>query len=121
MRLPWSRRDSDGRDGGGGSGGTFFDDSGAGFGGWEAYKREHIDPVPVVVMAIENYGRVYRLLKANVPVNIEMNVDTKFTGDHEHGYDTIAEIPGTDPLEEAEVVMVGGRLRLLGFGYGGDR
>jgi carboxypeptidase Q len=98
----------DGRDGGG-SGGTFFDDSGAGF-GWEAYKREHIDPVPVVVMAIENYGRVYRLLKANVPVSIEMNVDTKFTGDHEHGYDTIAEIPGTDPKLKDEVVMVGGHL-----------
>ena len=66
----------DGRNGGG-SGGTIFDDSGAGF-GWEAYKREHADPLPVVVMAIENYGRVYRLLKAHVPVTIEMNVDTKF-------------------------------------------
>jgi carboxypeptidase Q len=98
----------DGRDGGG-SGGTFFDDSGAGF-GWEAYKREHVDPVPVVVMAIENYGRVYRLLKANVPVSIEMNVDVKFTGDHEHGYDTIAEIPGADPNLKDEVVMVGGHL-----------
>jgi carboxypeptidase Q len=98
----------DGRDGGG-SGGTFFDDSGAGF-GWEAYKREHIDPVPVVVMSIENYGRVYRLLKANVPVSIEMNVDVKFTGDHEHGYDTIAEIPGADPNLKDEVVMVGGHL-----------
>ena len=98
----------DGRDGGG-SGGTIFDDSGAGF-GWEAYKREHANPLPVVVMAIENYGRVYRLLKAHVPVTMEMNVDTKFTGDHEHGYDTIAEIPGTDPKLNDEVVMVGGHL-----------
>jgi carboxypeptidase Q len=98
----------DGRNGGG-SGGTIFDDSGAGF-GWEAYKREHADPLPVVVMAIENYGRVYRLLKARVPVTIEMAVDTKFTGDHEHGYDTIAEIPGTDPKLKDEVVMVGGHL-----------
>ena len=39
-----------------------------------------------------------------------MNVDTKFTGDHEHGYDTIAEIPGTDPKLKDEVVMVGGHL-----------
>ena len=61
-------------------------------------------------MAIENYGRVYRLLKANVPVSIEMNVDTEFTGDHEHGFDTIAEIPGTDPKLKDEVVMVGGHL-----------
>ncbi len=98
----------DGRDGGG-SGGTIFDDSGGGF-GWEAYKREHANPLPVVVMAIENYGRVYRLLKANVPVTMEMNVDTKFTGDHEHGFDTIAEIPGTDPKLKDEVVMVGGHL-----------
>ena len=106
----------DGRDGGG-SGGTFFDDSGGGF-GWEAYKREHIDPLPVVVMAIENYGRVYRLLKANVPVSIEMNVDTKFTGDHEHGYDTIAEIPGTDPKLKDQVVMVGGHLDSWASGTG---
>ncbi len=61
-------------------------------------------------MAIENYGRVYRLLKANVPVTIELNVDVKFTGDHEHGFDTIAEIPGTDPKLKDEVVMVGGHL-----------
>jgi hypothetical protein len=106
----------DGRDGGG-SGGTFFDDSGAGF-GWEAYKREHIDPVPVVVTAIENYGRVYRLLKANVAVSIEMNVDTKFTGDHEHGFDTIAEIPGTDSKLKDEVVMVGGHLDSWASGTG---
>jgi len=106
----------DGRDGGG-SGGTFFDDSGAGF-AWEAYKREDMDPVPIVVMAIENYGRVYRLLKANVPVSIEMNVDTKFTGDHEHGFDTIAEIPGTDPKLKDEVVMVGGHLDSWASGTG---
>jgi len=106
----------DGRDGGG-SGGTFFDDNGAGF-GWEVYKREHVDPVPVVVMAIENYGRVYRLLQANVPVSVEMNVDTKFTGDHEHGFDTIAEIPGTDPNLKDEVVMVGGHLDSWASGTG---
>jgi hypothetical protein len=106
----------DGRDGGG-SGGTIFDDSGAGF-GWEAYKRETANPLPVVVMAIENYGRVYRLLKAYVPVTMEMNVDTKFTGDHEHGYDTIAEIPGTDPKLKDEVVMVGGHLDSWASGTG---
>jgi hypothetical protein len=106
----------DGRDGGG-SGGTIFDDSGAGF-GWEAYKREHANPLPVVVMAIENYGRVYRLLKARVPVTIEMNVETKFTGDHEHGYDIVAEIPGTDPKLKDEVVMVGGHLDSWASGTG---
>jgi carboxypeptidase Q len=93
----------------GGSGGTIFDDSGQGL-DWFAYKREHIAPLPIVVTAIENYGRVYRLLKANVPVSIELDVDTKFTGDHEQGYDTVAEIPGTDPKLKDELVMVGGHL-----------
>ena len=96
----------DGRDGGG-SGGTIFDDGS--LGGF-SYQRDHAIPFPVVVMAIESYGRVFRLLKAHVPVNIEMNVDTKFFGDHEHGFDTIAEIPGTDPKLKDELVMVGGHL-----------
>jgi carboxypeptidase Q len=98
----------DGRNNGG-SGGTIFVDSSRGL-GWFSYQREHIQPVPVVIAAIENYGRVYRLLKANVPVTIEMNVDVKFTGDHEHGFDTIAEIPGTDPKLKDEIVMLGGHL-----------
>ena len=99
------------RDGknGGGSGGTIFDDNGAAL-GRTPYKRETAVKVPVVVMAIESYGRVYRLLQAHVPVSIEMDVETKFTGDHEHGYDTVAEIPGTDPNLKEQVVMVGGHL-----------
>jgi hypothetical protein len=96
----------DGRDSGG-SGGTIFDDGGL---GRSAYKRDHANPLPVVVAAIENYGRVYRLLKANVPVSIEMNVDVAYFDDHEHGFDTIAEIPGTDPKLKDEVVLVGGHL-----------
>jgi hypothetical protein len=99
------------RDGknGGGSGGTIFDDNGAAL-GRQPYLADHKVKVPVVVMAIENYGRVFRLLQAHVPVTIEMDVETKFTGDHEHGFDTVAEIPGTDPKLKDEVVMVGGHL-----------
>jgi hypothetical protein len=106
----------DGRNNGG-SGGTIFDDGGSGM-GWFTYKREHAEALPIVVMAIENYGRVYRLLKANVPVTIEMDVETEFTGDHEHGFDTIAEIPGSDPKLKDEVVMVGGHLDSWASGTG---
>ena len=94
---------------GGSGGGTIFDDGWAAF-GWFPYDHDHANPLPVVVTAIENYGRVYRLLKAHVPVSIEMNVDVKYFGDHEHGFDTIAEIPGTDPKLKDEIVMVGGHL-----------
>ena len=99
------------RDGenGGGSGGTIFVDNGSGFGP-RPYEREQMNPLPIAVMAIENYGRAYRLLKANVPVTLEINIDTKFEGEHEHGFDTVAEIPGTDPKLRDEVVMLGGHL-----------
>jgi hypothetical protein len=98
------------RDGGNGGGtGILFDDTGAGL-GRNPYKRESAVPFPVVVAQIESYGRVFRLLQNHVPVSIEMNVDVKFTGDHEHGFDTVAEIPGTDPKLKDEVVMVGGHL-----------
>lgn len=99
------------RDGknGGGSGGTLFDDTGASI-GRTPYKRESIVPVPVAVAAIENYGRVFRLLQHNVPVTLEMDIETKFTGDHEQGFNTVAEIPGTDPKLKDQVVMVGGHL-----------
>ena len=101
----------------GGSGGTMFDDSGQGL-DWFAYRRDHIAPLPIMVTAIESYGRVYRLLKANVPVSIELNVDTKFFGDHEQGFDTVAEIAGTDPKLKDEVVMVGGHLDSWAAGTG---
>ena len=99
------------RDGGdgGGSGGTFFDDNGTWLGP-EPYKPANRMKIPVVVMAIENYGRMFRLLAANVPVTVQMDVETKFTGDDERGYNTIAEILGTDPQLKDQVVMVGGHL-----------
>jgi carboxypeptidase Q len=93
----------DGENGGGT--GIIFDDNSA-----PAYHKDTALPFPVVVTQIENYGRVYRLLENHVPVSIEMNVQTKVTGDHEHGFDTVAEIPGTDPRLKGEVVMVGGHL-----------
>jgi carboxypeptidase Q len=102
---------------GGGSGGTIFDDNGSGFGP-RPYQHDQMNPLPLAVMAIENYGRMYRLLKANVPVTIELNIDTKFGGDHEHGFDTVAEIPGTDPKLKDEVVMVGGHLDSWAAGTG---
>jgi Zn-dependent M28 family amino/carboxypeptidase len=43
-------------------------------------------------------------------VTVELNIQTAFTGDHEHGFNTIAEIPGADRTLKDQVVMVGGHL-----------
>jgi hypothetical protein len=94
---------------GGGSGGTFFDDNGATL-GRTPYLADKRVKIPVIVAAIESYGRLYRLTQAHAPATVEVDVDTKFTGEHEHGFDTVAEIPGTDPTLKEQVVMVGGHL-----------
>ncbi len=101
----------------GGQGGTIFDDSNSNF-SWFSYQRAHATPVPLLVASIENYGRVTRLVAAHVPVTLEANVNVRFTGDHEHGFDTVAEIPGTDPALKDEVVMVGGHLDSWASGTG---
>ena len=106
----------DGRNSGG-SGGTFFDDNGATI-GQRPYLADKKVKVPVAVAAIESYGRLYRLVQAHVPTSVEIDIETKFTGDHEHAYNTIAEIPGTDPKLKDEIVMVGGHLDSWAAGTG---
>ncbi len=97
----------DGRNGGGT--GIIFDDNGANL-VRGAQTRETAVTIPNAVMMIEHYNRLARLLEHKVPVTLEVNIETKFTGDHEHGFDTVAEIPGTDPKLKDQVVMVGGHL-----------
>jgi len=97
------------RPSGGISGGTLLVDGNAAF-GFRAYEKAHQMQVPVVVVANEHYGRLERLLTRNVPVRVEINVDTAFTGDREEGFNVLAEIPGVDPVRKDQVVMVGAHL-----------
>ena len=72
--------------------------------------RENAVPIPYAVVMTEHYNRLARLAQAHVPVTVEVNIQTAFTGDHEHGFNTIAEIPGTDPQLKDQVVMAGGHM-----------
>ncbi len=82
-----------------GSGGTVFVQGGGG--------RNTTDPpVPAqVVMAVEHYGRIWRMLQKNVPVRIEMNIENKFYEDDLNSFNIIGEISGTDKADE--LVMLG--------------
>jgi carboxypeptidase Q len=93
----------------GGGTGIIFDDNGANI-VRNAQVKENAATIPNAVMMIEHYNRLGRLLQNHVPVTLEVNIEAKFTGDHEHGFDTVAEIPGTDPKLKDQVVMVGGHL-----------
>lgn len=68
------------------------------------------DVVPQVSLAREHYGRIFRLLEKNIPVTIEMDLQVQFHDDDLFGYNTIAEIPGSDPDLKDEIVMLGAHL-----------
>jgi hypothetical protein len=93
----------------GGGTGIIFDDNGANL-ARDAQKKDNAVTIPNAVMMIEHYNRLGRLVENHVPVTLELNIETKLTGDHEHGFDTVAEIPGIDPKLKDQVVMVGGHL-----------
>jgi carboxypeptidase Q len=62
--------------------------------------------VPAITLAVEHYNRMIRVLDKGVPVKVELNVQTKFYDEADmNGFNTIAEIPGTDL--GSEVVMLG--------------
>ena len=76
--------------------------------GTQAYKKDEPVGVPSLVMSIEHYGRIARLMERDVPVELELDVKTKFYDDDPMAYNTVAEIPGTDKKDE--IVMLGGHL-----------
>jgi hypothetical protein len=84
---------------GAGSGGTVFVQGGGG--------RNLTDPPvpPQVVMAVEHYGRIWRLLEKKIPVRIEMDIENKFHDEDLTAFNIVAEIPGTDKAHE--LVMIG--------------
>lgn len=62
-----------------------------------------------VRIGLEDYMTIVRLLRAGVPVRMDMDVATKFY-DSTKAYNVLAEIPGADPKLKEDVVMVGAHL-----------
>jgi hypothetical protein len=65
-------------------------------------------PLPSVVVSVEQYNRIVRILQKDVPVTMEIEVQARFTEDDLQGYNVVAEIPGTDKKLKDEIVMLGG-------------
>ncbi len=64
--------------------------------------------IPQLAAELEQYNRIVRLVKQGVPVKMTVDLDARFYDDDLQGYNTIAEIPGTDLKDQ--VVMVGAHL-----------
>lgn len=63
---------------------------------------------PQLVVAVEHYNRIVRMLQAGEPVKITVDLSVAWQEADLMGYNTIAEIPGTDLKDE--IVMLGGHM-----------
>jgi carboxypeptidase Q len=70
--------------------------------------KDQPQSLPSVTIAIEHYGRIARTLQKGVKVKMEIDVKAQFHDEDLMGYNTVAEIPGTDKKDE--LVMLGGHL-----------
>ena len=66
--------------------------------------------VPQMTMATEDYNRVARMIQAGEKVQMTVDLSTKYLDDDPMAYNTVAEIPGTDPALKDELVMLGGHM-----------
>ena len=73
------------------------------------YKAGSPEPVAEINLPVEAHGRMERLLRHHIPVEMEVDIRNKFISDT-IVYNVIGEIPGTDKLLKNEVVMVGAHL-----------
>jgi len=67
------------------------------------------EPVSQLNLPVEDHGRLERLLRHNIPVEMEVDIQNKFFASPTV-YNVIGEIPGTDKLLKNEVVLVGAHI-----------
>ena len=75
-----------------------------------AYDKTAPKLLPQIVLANEHYNRIVRMLQAGEKVKMEVNIGVEWQDADPMGYNTVAEIPGSDPTLKDEVVMLGGHM-----------
>jgi len=75
-----------------------------------AYDKDAPKILPQIVVANEHYNRIVRMLQAGEKVKMEVNIAVDWQDADPMGYNTIAEIPGSDPALKDEIVMLGGHM-----------
>ena len=66
--------------------------------------------IPQMTMATEDYNRLVRMIQQGVKPKMSVDIQAQYHDEDLMGYNTVAEIPGTDPTLKAEIVMLGGHL-----------
>ncbi|MGQ0543593.1 MAG: M20/M25/M40 family metallo-hydrolase [Blastocatellia bacterium] len=77
----------------------------------QAYQKEaESKMIPQMTMATEDYNRLVRIIQQGVKPKMTVDIQGQYHDDDLMGYNTVAEIPGTDPTLKEELVMLGGHL-----------
>ncbi len=66
--------------------------------------------LPQMILATEDFNRLVRMLNAGEKLQMTVNLQTDYHDEDLNAYNTIAEIPGSDPKLKDEIVMLGGHL-----------
>ena len=66
--------------------------------------------IPQLTMATEHYNRLVRMINQGEKLKMTVNIQAAYNDDDAMAYNTVAEIPGSDPKLKDEVVMLGGHL-----------
>lgn len=66
--------------------------------------------MPQAVISVEDNNRLLRIMAAGVKPKLTIEIDAQFQEQDLQGYNTIGEIPGSDPALKDEVVMLGAHL-----------
>lgn len=67
------------------------------------------EPIAEINLPTEDHGRMERILRHNLPVEMELEISNRFLPGTKI-YNVIGEIPGTDKLLKNEVVLVGAHI-----------
>jgi carboxypeptidase Q len=72
------------------------------------YDKDAPKIVPQLVLAVEHYNRLVRMIQAGEKLQMKVSLATQFNDNDLMAYNTAAEIPGGDKSDE--LVMVGGHM-----------
>ncbi len=66
--------------------------------------------LPQMTVASEHYNRMIRMIQQGVKLKMTVNIQSEYQDADPMVYNTIAEIPGSDPKLKDEIVMLGGHM-----------
>jgi hypothetical protein len=73
-------------------------------------KEAEAKMIPQMTVATEDYNRLVRMIQAGEKVQLTIDLAVQYHDEDTMGYNTVAEIPGTDPALKDELVMLGGHM-----------